>query len=118
MGCDTIHGEEFDFPPIFGLMDRETLIQAITELVTADPRIEVAWLGGADATGRVDSRSDLDLMLAVDHDGKETALATFEAGLDRVIGIRHRYRFVEPHWSGFDHQHGAKQSRSEKIRDF
>ena len=102
MGCDTIHGEEFDFPPIFGLMDRETLIQAITGLVTADPRIEVAWLGGADATGRVDARSDLDLMLAVDPDGKETALATFEAGLDRVIGIRHRHRFVEPHWTGFD----------------
>ena len=83
-------------------MDRETLIQEIRGLVTTDPRIEVAWLGGADATGRVDSRSDLDLMLAVGRGHLESALETFEEGLDRVVGIRHRHRFIEPHWTGFD----------------
>ncbi|MAB71939.1 MAG: hypothetical protein CMJ54_05485 [Planctomycetaceae bacterium] len=83
-------------------MDRETLIQAITGLVTADPRIEVAWLGGADATGRVDARSDLDLMLAVESEDREVVIEAFEEAFDRVVGIRHRHRFVEPHWSGFD----------------
>ena len=83
-------------------MDRAKLIQAVTGLVTEDPRIRVAWLGGADATDRVDPRSDLDLMLAVDRDDREIALGAFEEGLDRLIGIRHRYRSVEPHWTGFD----------------
>ena len=83
-------------------MDRETLIQAITGLVHDDPGVQVAWLGGADATGRVDSRSDLDLMVAMTPDDRAVALETFEKGLDRLVGIRHRYRFVEPHWTGFD----------------
>ena len=83
-------------------MDRETLIQAITGLVHDDPGVHVAWLGGADATGRVDSRSDLDLMVAMTPDDRAVALETFEKGLDRLVGIRHRYRFVEPHWTGFD----------------
>ena len=83
-------------------MERKSLIQAVKGLVVADPRIEVAWLGGADATGRADSRSDLDLMLAVESEDREVVLEAFEEAFDRVVGIRHRHRFVEPHWSGFD----------------
>ena len=46
-GVTRFAGRNSNFRLIFDPMDRETLIQAIKGLVTADPRIEVAWLGGA-----------------------------------------------------------------------
>lgn len=77
-------------------MERAALVDALRHHVRTDERVRVAWLGGADASGRTDALSDLDPMLATRADDLEAVIDDFERWLDRVVGIAARYRFPEP----------------------
>ena len=77
-------------------MERDELIEALRHHVHSDERIRVAWLGGSDASGRTDSLSDLDPMLATAAGDLEAVIDDFERWLDRSVGIASRYRFPEP----------------------
>ena len=59
-----------------------------------------AWLGGADATGRVDALSDVDLQLVVPDQGVQEAFGLVEEILGECGGIEHAWRVPEPIWHG------------------
>ena len=77
-------------------MERDELVEALRHHVHSDERIRVAWLGGADASGRIDPLSDLDPMLATAADDLEAVLDDFEIWLDRTVGVVARYRHPDP----------------------
>ncbi len=77
-------------------IEREDLIAAITACVSGLEWLEAAWLGGADATGRIDVRSDLDLVCLVHDDRVEDTFDSLESLFASLGGIRHRYRVPEP----------------------
>ena len=79
-------------------LDRTALIDAITSCVHAQTWIHGAWLGGSDATGRVDEYSDVDLQLIVPDERVEEAFGAIEAMLDVLGGVAHRWRLPEPTW--------------------
>lgn len=64
------------------------------------PWIDAAWIGGSDAFGRADARSDVDLSVLVDPDRGDDAFALVEAALAEVGGIDAVYRVPEPTWHG------------------
>ncbi|RPG15893.1 MAG: hypothetical protein CBB69_009420 [Phycisphaera sp. TMED9] len=77
-------------------IEREELIAAIAACVSGLEWLEAAWLGGADATGRIDARSDLDLVCLVRDDRVEHTFDSLESLFASLGGIRHRYRVPEP----------------------
>lgn len=81
-------------------LDRTALIDAITSCVDAHAWINGAWLGGSDATKRVDHLSDVDLQLIVPDERVEEAFGAIELMLEAIGGIAHRWRLPEPTWHG------------------
>ena len=77
-------------------IQREDLIVAITGKVSELEWLDAAWLGGSDATGRIDERSDLDLVCLVHDDRVEETFVSLESLFDSLGGIRHRFRVPEP----------------------
>lgn len=58
---------------------RQTLIQRLREALEAQPGVHAVWLEGADALGRADGYSDLDLWLDVEAGEEEKAFQTVRA---------------------------------------
>ena len=77
-------------------IDRNALIDAIRQCVAKHEWVAGAWLGGADATNRVDHLSDVDLQLIVPDEHIETAFELMEAMLEDLGGIAHRWRLPDP----------------------
>lgn len=73
-------------------MERQTLIEALEQRMRAEPWIEAAWLGGSEATGRTDARSDVDVQLLVAAGHEEDAFALAEEVLDALGGIARTWR--------------------------
>ena len=80
------------------LTDRDELIGRIREAVDDLPWLVAAWLGGSDASGRVDALSDVDLQLVVEDEKVEEAFIAMEAMLGGSEGIEHLWRVAEPTW--------------------
>jgi len=83
------------------MLTRERIIAAITPRLEAQPCIRAAWLGGSDATGRADDRSDVDTVLIVEPGTVEQAARAFEAAVNDLSPIRVRLRLPMPTWHGF-----------------
>ncbi|MCH2162388.1 MAG: hypothetical protein MK085_11010 [Phycisphaerales bacterium] len=81
-------------------IDRNDLIEQIRRTVPGLSWITAAWRGGADATGRVDALSDVDLQLVVEDDMVEEAFVAMEEMLGGSEEIEHRWRVAEPTWHG------------------
>jgi hypothetical protein len=82
--------------------DREDLIGRLTDAIGADELFRAAWLGGADATGRADEHSDLDVVVIVGEGRDEEALAAIETSLGAIAPIGGRYRLPSPTWHGHE----------------
>ena len=82
------------------LTDRDELSGRIREATVDLPWLVAAWLGGSDATGRVDELSDVDLQLVVEDECVEDAFIAMEGMLERAGGVDHRWRVDEPTWHG------------------
>ena len=80
--------------------DREELIGLIKDGLGEPSWLVAAWLGGSDATGRVDRFSDVDLQLVVGDDAIEKAFSAIESILGGPSGIDHYWRVAEPTWHG------------------
>jgi hypothetical protein len=80
-------------------MERAELIARLRGFLLSEHRVRVAWLGGADASGRVDDRSDVDLVIAVGEADREDVFKTITGWFDEEFGIRamHRLRDPTPH---------------------
>lgn len=83
------------------MLTREEIIAAIAPRLEAVGCIRAAWLGGSDATGRADERSDVDTMLIVEPGTVEEAVAAFESAVEALSPIRLRLRLPMPTWHGF-----------------
>ena len=79
---------------------RAAFIACLQRRLQESPLVAAAWLGGADATGRIDALSDVDVQLVVSDDGVEAAFAMVESLLEECGGIAHRWRVPEPIWHG------------------
>lgn len=79
---------------------RERLITQLTEGLRAEERCRGAWLGGADASGRADALSDLDLVVIVEAGEDEAMLESVERMAKAIAPIERRYRLPAPTWHG------------------
>jgi hypothetical protein len=84
------------------MADREVLIGAIGRAVRNDELFRAAFLGGADASGRVDAHSDVDLVVIVEEGRDEEAFSAIEGALMGVGPIAHFYRLASPTWHGHE----------------
>ena len=73
-------------------MDRGILIDTLKAAICAEPWVQAAWMGGSEATGRTDDRSDVDLQVVVDEGREGDLFALAEATLDQLGGIARRWR--------------------------
>lgn len=81
-------------------MDRDDLMRALREALEPAAWIHAAWVGGSDAFGRADARSDVDLQVLVEPEHGDRAFALIEAVIDGLGGAAHVWRVPEPAWHG------------------
>lgn len=81
-------------------LTRERVLSTLKDVLEPLAYTHAMWEGGAAATGRLDAWSDIDLMVDVDDERVEEALALIEHTLERLSGIELRYRLPEPAWHG------------------
>ena len=81
-------------------MDRQTVMERLRSGLQPHAWIEAAWVGGSDAFGRADERSDIDLQLLVPPERSEEAFEIVEALLGELGGIAAVWRVPEPAWHG------------------
>lgn len=77
-------------------MERTGLITRMQAFLIADDRVRAAWLGGSDATDRVDGRSDIDLVIVSEPGMVEPAFELFAAWFTDLVGIRRHHRLPDP----------------------
>jgi predicted nucleotidyltransferase len=77
---------------------RGQIIHRLSTALAADDAVRAAWLGGSDATGRTDPRSDIDLVAVVHDHAVERGFETAEAALESLAGIDLRLRLPQPTW--------------------
>lgn len=77
-------------------MNRSGLITRLQAFLFAEEQVRVAWLGGSDATGRVDSRSDVDLVLVADREMVEATFGLVDRWLTELVGVRRHHRLSDP----------------------
>ncbi len=83
------------------MLQRATIIEALARDLPAHDCFRAATLGGSDATGRADDRSDVDVFLLVEPGTIEEAVAAFDRVVERLSPIRLRLRLPMPTWHGF-----------------
>lgn len=77
-------------------MNRRGLITRLQTFLLAEDQVRVAWLGGSDATDRVDARSDVDLVLVADRGMVEATFELVDRWLTELVGVRRRHRLSDP----------------------
>lgn len=83
------------------MLTRHQIADAFRTQLATHAFIRAAWLGGSDATGRADDRSDVDLCLIVEPGRIEDAVTAIESVMTSLSPIRVRYRLPMPTWHGF-----------------
>ena len=81
-------------------VSRKNILAAIRSALEPLPFTHALWEGGAAAFGRVDEFSDIDLIVDVDDDQVEQALAVVEAALTGLAPIELKYEIPQPTWHG------------------
>lgn len=82
-------------------ISRATLIDHLHERLEGELHVLAAWLGGSDASGRVDEFSDIDLQLIAEDDAVERCFDDMHRFAQELAPIAVRYRLPEPTWHGF-----------------
>jgi hypothetical protein len=83
------------------MLHRDEIIKALKNSLPQHDVIRAAWLGGADANGRADELSDVDVSLIVADGAIEAAFEAFRAAVKSLSPIRLEYRLPMPTWHGF-----------------
>ncbi|MCP3914858.1 MAG: nucleotidyltransferase domain-containing protein, partial [bacterium] len=83
-------------------MIRSNLITALDAALGELPFVRAAWLGGADATDRVDEYSDVDLLVVAEDERVEDVFSALEPVLESLSPIDRRYRLPPPTWHGHE----------------
>lgn len=80
---------------------REHIISTLRTALEPEPAVRAAWLGGSDATGRLDSESDIDLYLIVKPGTVEACASLLERALTSLAPVEASLRLPMPTWHGF-----------------
>lgn len=83
------------------MLDRESIISHLAKRLQTHDCILAATIGGSDASGRADARSDVDLFMIVRPGSVEPTIAAFEAVLAELSPTRISWRLPMPTWHGF-----------------
>jgi hypothetical protein len=78
------------------------IIQEIRQAFEPQDSVHALWQAGAAAFNRVDSWSDIDLMIVVDDDRVEDAFTLLEGALNALSTIELKFRIPQPTWHGHD----------------
>lgn len=78
------------------MLSRETIIDHLAARLADDADIRALAVAGADANGRADERSDIDLLIVVAPGRVEAAIAALEAAVTELSPIRIDYRLPLP----------------------
>lgn len=81
-------------------LGRQQIIDAVAGALTTEPWVRAVVLGGSDATGRTDERSDIDFGVIVQDDHVEDAFARLDETVAALSPVDYRYRLPEPTWHG------------------
>lgn len=84
------------------MLDKATIINALTTTLEPMDEVRLATLGGSDATGRADEMSDVDLVLFVRPGTVETVAQTIDDALRGLSPVRQMLRLPMPTWHGFN----------------
>ena len=76
---------------------REQIITTLVRGLQSDPHAHAMWLEGADAEGRVDAYSDLDIWLDVDDGAAEAVFAAARALLLGLGPLDYEHQLRHPH---------------------
>lgn len=80
------------------MLTRDAIIAALTAALEDLPAVRAIWLGGSDATGRLDRYSDIDYCVIADDAGIESVFDTAETALSALSRIELKYRLPQPVW--------------------
>ncbi|MCA8981095.1 MAG: nucleotidyltransferase domain-containing protein [Planctomycetes bacterium] len=83
---------------------RSELIRHLHERFEGEPHVLAAWLGGSDASGRVDEFSDVDLQLIAEDAAVERCFDDLHRFAEELAPIEVRFRLPEPTWHGFSQE--------------
>lgn len=78
--------------------------QILSELINEVKNWEFSlacWEGGAAANGRLDTYSDIDLIICVEDSRVEEAFNNLKTRIDTFAKIEHYWRVPEPTWNGY-----------------
>lgn len=89
--------------------EQQALVERLTAVLAADPRVHAAWLSGSLGQGAGDAWSDVDITVLVEDEDRPAAIADYRAGhaglpplvlrhvlYDRVLAA------ITPDWERFD----------------
>lgn len=81
-------------------LPRTTVVGALHGALAQQTWAAAAWLAGADAYGRVDRWSDIDLFVEVEDGHFDDAFLVVEKALEELAGIEQRWEVPQPTWHG------------------
>ncbi|TQL75426.1 streptomycin adenylyltransferase [Stackebrandtia endophytica] len=105
-------------------MDREVLIQRVSDQLQADDRIRGAWLSGSLARGTADEFSDVDVWLVVAESEREALIKDWPTICDAItptvlnqrVGSLPIFNAITPQWHRFDVVFGTPEEIPYRTR--
>lgn len=82
------------------MLDRTTILNALTAALEPRPEVYAMWTGGAAAFNRVDEWSDIDLQIDVEDEHIPQIVALVEQTIQQLSPITLRYEIPQPSWHG------------------
>ena len=83
-------------------IDRTAIIDALKRASLDSGYVRAAWLGGSDATGRLDAWSDIDWCCIADDERLEDAVGLVRTTLAALSPIEIEWRLPSPTWHGHE----------------
>jgi predicted nucleotidyltransferase len=83
------------------MLTRQVVVEKLRNELQPLEFCRAAWLGGSDATGRADERSDVDLCVIVSDGMTEFAADSIDEAVRALSPVRIHYRLPMPTWHGF-----------------
>ncbi|MBS0191917.1 MAG: nucleotidyltransferase domain-containing protein [Phycisphaerales bacterium] len=83
------------------MVTRQEVLQGVIPRLQSHEKVLAAWLGGSDATGRADEKSDIDLCVIAEDGSAAELRSVIETALEAVVPIRLKYDLPAPTWHGF-----------------
>ncbi len=84
------------------MITRTDIITAVTAALEPQDGVLAMWEAGSAAFGRLDTYSDIDLLVVVEDDRVQAAFDYFEAALIGVAAIEDVYVLPQPSWHGHE----------------